>query len=64
MIWILLGALGGIALGVVVGFAVALFVMQFYPRYDGTFGMREMLVCLPLGALAGLIAGLVWAFRG
>lgn len=62
-IWIVVGAIAGLALGVMAGFAVALAVAQWHPRNDGTYGMREMLVCLPCGALAGLVAGIVWGCR-
>lgn len=59
--WIVIGALAGLVLGLAAGFGVALAVAR--PRNDGTFGMREMLVCLPCGALVGLVAGIVWGCR-
>ena len=61
--WIFIGALTGLILGALVGLLVALAVMQAHPRNDGTYGMREMLVCLPCGALAGLVAGIIWGCR-
>lgn len=62
-IWVVVGAIGGLVLGVIAGIAVALAVMQLHPRSDGTYGMREMLVCVPCGALIGLVAGLFWGFH-
>ena len=60
---LLVGGSLGLVLGAALGFDVALLAMSFHPRYDGTFGMREMIVCLPVGALIGLIAGIAWALR-
>ena len=62
-LWLLVGGSLGLVVGAVCGFGVALVAMTFHPRYDGTYGMREMLVCLPSGTVIGLVAGLVWAFR-
>ena len=59
----LVGAIIGLALGVIAGFGTALVAMSFDPRSDGTYGMREMLVCLPSGALAGLATGIAWGRR-
>jgi hypothetical protein len=54
--------LAGLVIGALVGFGVALIAMSFSPsRADGTFGMREMIVCLPSGALLGLLAASSWA---
>ena len=60
VIWIIVGALAGIVLGALAGFGTALAVMPLHPRNDGTYGMREMLVCVPCGALIGLVAGVIW----
>jgi hypothetical protein len=52
----------GLVIGAIVGFGVALIAMSFGPpRTDGSFGMREMIVCLPSGALLGLLAAASWA---
>jgi len=61
VLWVLVGGSLGLVLGVVLGFVVALVAMTFDPRSDGTYGMREMVVCLPAGALVGLAAGVAWA---
>jgi hypothetical protein len=54
--------LAGLVIGALLGFVVALIAMSFSPsRTDGTFGMREMIVCLPSGALLGLLAASSWA---
>ena len=54
--------LAGLIMGAIVGFIVALIAMSFGPpRADGSFGMREMIVCLPSGALLGLLAAAYWA---
>lgn len=61
----LLGGLLGLAFGCGAGFGAALIAMSMSaPRYDGTYGMREVLVCLPAGALLGLVAGCAWGFAG
>ncbi|WP_158811155.1 hypothetical protein [Beijerinckia sp. L45] len=61
IIWVVVGALIGLIVGAAVGFGVALAAMSAGPqRSDGTYGMREMLVCLPAGILFGLAAGLWW----
>ena len=57
----LLGGAGGLVVGAVIGFGVALAFAT--PRNDGTYGMREIIVCLPIGALLGLIAGVFWGVR-
>jgi hypothetical protein len=54
--------LAGLVIGALLGFGAALIAMSFSPsRTDGTFGMREMIVCLPSGALLGLLAASSWA---
>lgn len=62
-LWIVVGAVIGLVAGIIVGVGVALVAMSFDPRNDGTYGMREMLVCLPSGALAGLATGIAWGRR-
>ena len=63
-LWCAIGGAAGLALGTVLGFAAALAVASVLPNpEDGTFAMRQMVVCLPLGALAGLVAGVAWALR-
>jgi hypothetical protein len=63
IVWVLVGASAGLILGAFAGFGMALAAMSLGPpRSDGTYGMREMLVCLPAGALLGLAAGLWWGF--
>jgi hypothetical protein len=63
IVWALVGAAVGMIIGIAVGFGVALAAMSVGPpRNDGTYGMREMLVCVPSGALLGLAAGLLWGF--
>lgn len=64
ILWsVVFGALG-ILVGAVLGFAAALAWASALPApNDGTFAMREMLVCLPIGALAGLVVGIAWAIR-
>ena len=60
----LIGGAAGLAFGTVLGFGAALAVASVLPNPDdGTFAMRQMVVCLPLGAVAGLVAGLAWAFH-
>ena len=59
VLWIAVGALAGLVIGALAGVAV----MPLHPRSDGTYGMREMLICLPCGALVGLVAGIVWGCR-
>ncbi len=57
------GGLLGLVIGLLVGFGAALFAMRFsQPKNDGSFGMLEMLVCLPTGTLIGLASGLYWGF--
>lgn len=63
VVFIILGALGGVVIGAVTGFAVALVAMSFSPsRNDGGYGMLEVIICLPSGAIIGLLAGIVWGF--
>ena len=64
ILWsVLFGALGFLA-GAVLGFAAALAWASALPApNDGTFAMRQMLVCVPAGALVGLVAGIAWALR-
>ena len=58
-VWILVGGACGLLVGTGLGFAAALVAMSYGPpRNDGTYGMREMLVALPIGAVLGLLAGL------
>jgi len=57
---VILFAIVGTFLGAVAGFGGALIAMSLGPnRYDGSYGMREMLLCLPTGTLIGLVAG-IW----
>ena len=64
VLWVLLGGSAGLLIGAVVGFLAALGVASLSsPRMDGSFGMREMLVCLPLGTILGGVAGIAWALR-
>jgi hypothetical protein len=57
--------LAGLVIGAVLGFGVALIAMSFGPnRTDGSFGMREMIVCLPSGAFLGLLAAAYLALHG
>ena len=63
VLWTLIFAVVGLIVGAVVGIGIALVTMSFDPRWDGTYGMREMIVCLPCGALAGLAAGIAWGCR-
>lgn len=61
LVWILVGGTCGLVVGAGLGFAAALAAMSLGPpRNDGTYGMREMLVALPTGAVLGLLAGLAW----
>lgn len=64
----LVGLVAGLILGAVVGFGMALVAMsvdgQIPQHQDGTYGMSEMLVCLPLGALVGTMPGAVSGERG
>jgi hypothetical protein len=54
--------MAGLVTGAILGFGTALIAMSFSAsRTDGTFGMREMIVCLPSGALLGLLAASYWA---
>ena len=63
VLYIVIGGLSGLVIGAVLGFGAALVAMQLGPpRYDGTFGLREVLVCLPSGTVLGLLAGLYWGF--
>lgn len=62
IVWVVGGGIGGAILGFIAGFGVALGVMSLLspPRSDGTYGMREMLVCLPIGVILGTSAGVSW----
>ena len=63
-LWCLVGGAAGLALGTVLGFAAALAVASVLPNPDdSTFAMRQMVVCLPLGALVGLVAGVAWGLH-
>lgn len=62
--FVVIGGLAGLVIGAVAGFAAALVAMSAsQSRNDGTYGMLEMIVCLPAGAFLGLLAGLVWGFK-
>lgn len=64
ILWVIVGGGVGLVVGAIVGFGMAMVLMSFSPKHnDGTDGMREVLVCLPTGALAGLIAGIWWGLR-
>lgn len=64
IVWIVVGAVVGPLLGAIAGFGVALVAMSLGPpRTDGSYGMREVLICLPLGGLAGLVIGILLALR-
>ena len=56
---IIIGGLIGFLTGAVAGFGVAMLIAS--PRYDGGFGMLEVLICVPTGAVIGLIGGAVFA---
>ena len=58
---VVVGGLAGFILGGAAGFGTALAVAK--PRYDGTFAMREMLVCVPVAAAAGAIIGIIAAIK-
>jgi hypothetical protein len=60
----LVGGAAGLALGTVLGFGAALAVAAVLPNPDdGTFAMRQLVVCLPLGAIVGLVAGIAWGLH-
>lgn len=58
---VIIAGLLGLVVGAAIGFGFALWIAK--PRNDGTFGMREMLVCLPVGALIGLAMGVWWGVK-
>jgi hypothetical protein len=61
IVWVIVGALVGLVIGAVLGFGAALIAMSFSKSHnDGSYGMREMIVCLPSGAVLGLVAGVLW----
>ena len=61
LVWTMVGGMCGLTVGAGLGFAAALVAMSLEPpRSDGTYGMREMLIALPGGALLGLLVGLAW----
>jgi hypothetical protein len=61
IVWTIVGALAGLVIGAVLGFGAALIAMSFSKSHnDGSYGMREMIVCLPTGAVLGLVAGVLW----
>jgi hypothetical protein len=61
IVWIIVGALVGLVIGAVLGFGAALIAMSASKSHnDGSYGMREMIVCLPSGAVLGLVAGVLW----
>ena len=63
VVFIIIGGLGGTVIGAVAGFGVALVAMSFsQSRNDGSYGMVEVLICLPSGALIGLLVGIFWGF--
>ncbi len=64
ILWSVLFGLLGFLAGAGLGFAAALAWASALPApNDGTFAMREMLVCVPVGALVGAVAGIAWAMR-
>ena len=63
ILYVIIGGLLGVVIGAILGFGAALIAMQLGPpKYDGSYGLMEVLVCVPSGALLGLVAGLYWAF--
>lgn len=62
--WAIIGAIGGLAAGAVAGFGVALVLMSVTRQPGGgTFGMADVIVCVPVGAVVGLGLGLWWGLR-
>ena len=61
LLWSVIYGLLGLVAGVVLAFAAALAWASALPApNDGTFAMRQMVLCLPLGAALGLVAGIAW----
>ena len=64
LVWMTGGGLLGLLGGSLIGFAGALGAASLrVPPNDGTFGMRELLVGLPGGAVIGALVGVVLAYR-
>jgi hypothetical protein len=51
--------------GAVIGFGMALIAMSVNktPQSGGAFGMMEVIILVPSGALIGLLAGIFWWCR-
>jgi ABC-type xylose transport system permease subunit len=62
-VFVIIGGLAGLVIGAIAGFGVALVAMSFsQSRNDGSYGMLEVIVCLPSCAFLGLLAGVYWGF--
>lgn len=61
LLWGVIGALGGVALAV--GLAVAAAIIFDITQAEGAYAMGVAFFWTPLGALAGAIAGAVFAPR-
>jgi hypothetical protein len=65
VVFIVIGGSAGLVIGAIAGFCVALVAMSFsQSRNDGSYGMLEMIVCLPSGTFLGLLTGLYDPSRG
>ncbi|WP_029354345.1 hypothetical protein [Bosea sp. 117] len=59
---IVLGAIGGGALGL--GLCVAAAYLFDISQMEGAYAMAVAFFYVPLGAVLGIVAGLVWAMAG
>jgi hypothetical protein len=59
-VWVLAGGSAGAVGGAALGFGVALVAMSVTKsRNDGTYGMVQMMFCVPGGVILGLITGII-----